>query len=194
MAVLCIALVGTDSTLRNSLRLLLGSPNHDKGYALFLMWSTLFVVGLTTALVQVFTRRKKGFLAKTMMMFFALCLNGVAGIVAGVHAFQEVKGLWVVLPAWNIVNGLIILWYIGMADEDRVADSDATAIQVVIGLAAAGIAFAVCQYLFKVHWSITLSVCVIYASNVNGLVQSLWTRAWRNTESADYRSSSPPTQ
>ena len=179
MAVLCIALVATDSTLRNGLWLLFTSPHYDKGYVQFLMWSAVFVTGLAVALVQVFTRRGKGPLTKTLMMFFALCLNGVAGVVAGIHAFHEVKGLWVVLPVWNICNGLILLWYIGMADQDRIADSDATAIQVVVGLTVAGITFAACRYLFKLHWSITLSICVVYASNVNALMQRLWTKAWK---------------
>ena len=181
MAVVCIALVATDSALQKSLWRLFASPYHDRGYGQFLMWSALFIAGLVVTLIQVFTRRKKGPLVKTLMLFFALCLNGVAGVVAGIHAFEETKSLWAILPAWNIVNGLILLWYIGMADPDRIADSDATATQVMIGLTVAGITFVICRYVFKLHWSITLSVCVVYASNINALVQRLWMRAWRRT-------------
>jgi hypothetical protein len=137
------------------------------------MIATLFLAGLLVSLFHVFVTKEKGPITKIFMLVFALLLSGVSGIAAAVHMIRETSGVLLAFPIWNIINGLILLWYVGMVDDSRVKDADATPLQVAVGLLTAGVIFVVCQSVLHWHWSITLPVCIAYATNMNRYVQKL---------------------
>jgi len=135
----------------------------------------VFVVGIVFSLHHVFTTREKTDWEKSAMLFFAVVVNGVSGIAAGMHLWDRSEGWLIVFPAWNIASGIVLLvmyrWDI--INNSSIVDDDATPLQVFVGGTVVMTAFAVCHIVFEMYWAITFSICVAYASNVNGAVQNL---------------------
>ena len=74
-----------------------------------------------------------------------------------------------IFPAWNIINGglLLLCFHTGLLDPDCILDRAAKFFQVALTVICVGILLAVCQYGFKLHWAITYSVCVGYTMSLH---------------------------
>lgn len=136
----------------------------------------LFVLGILFSLYHVFTSRQKTDWEKTAMLFFAVMVNGLGGVAAGMHMLENSHGLLMVFPIWNIVNGvlLLLMYRCHIIDERSIVDENATPFQVLLGSIVIVATFVVCRFVVEMYWAITFSICVTYASNVNGTVQSLF--------------------
>ena len=132
-------------------------------------------MGIAFSLYHVFTSRQKTDWEKTCMLFFAVIINALAGISAGMHMLEGSHGLLSVFPIWNIMNGalLFLMYRFDIIDEGSIVDDNATLLQVIVGSVVVVFAFAICTFIFDMYWAITFSICVAYASNVNGVVQSI---------------------
>jgi hypothetical protein len=139
----------------------------------------LFVLGILFSLYHVFTTKQKTDGEKAVMLFFAVIVNGFSGIAAGMHMLKESHGILMVFPIWNIVNGalLLLMYRFDIIDESSIVDDNATPFQVILGSMVVVAIFIVCRFVFEMYWAITFSICVTYASNVNGTVQSLFSRS-----------------
>ncbi|MCP4398137.1 MAG: hypothetical protein GY801_12670 [bacterium] len=143
-----------------------------------------FVLGGLFSIYHVFTTRRKTDREKTAMVFFAIIVNGLSGVFAGIHMLEESCGFLMVFPIWNIANGalLLILYRFKMIDKSSIVDDNATILQVILGSIVLAITFMVCSFVFEMYWAVTFSICVAYASNVSGVVGSLFSsyaRAYR---------------
>ena len=138
----------------------------------------VFVLGILFSLYHVFTTRQKTDLEKTAMLVFAIMVNGFSGVAAGMHMLEGSHGLLMLFPSWNVINGvlLFLMYRFHIIDESSIVDDDATHFQVVLGTIVVVTTFVVCRFVFEMYWAITFSICVAYASNVNGTVQSLFFR------------------
>ncbi|HOX06219.1 MAG TPA: hypothetical protein PK280_07445 [Planctomycetota bacterium] len=128
-----------------------------------------FAAGLLFSLFNVFvTRRKSGF-EKSAMLFFAVVVSAGTGIVAGVQMLEGFHGWMLVFPIWNIANGVLLLLLdrLCILDQDNIADEEATLDQVLLGALVVLAVLLVCHGVCRLHWSVTLSICVAYATNVN---------------------------
>jgi uncharacterized membrane protein (DUF106 family) len=136
----------------------------------------LFVLGILFSLYHVFTTRLKTDWEKIAMLFFAVMANGFSGVAAGMHMLEDSHGLLMVFPIWNIVNGVLLLFMyrFNIIDESSILDDNATLFQVILGMIVVVTTFAVCRFVFEMYWAITFSICVAYASNVNGTVQDVF--------------------
>ena len=138
----------------------------------------LFVLGIIFSLYHVFTTREKTDGEKAVMLFFAIFINGLSGIAAGMHMLKDYHGILIVFPIWNIVNGALLLamYRFEFIDESSIVDDNATAFQVIFGSMVVVAVLIVCRFVFDMYWAITFSICVTYATNINGTVQSLFSR------------------
>ncbi len=138
----------------------------------------LFVLGIMFSLYHVFTTREKTEGEKAVMLFFAAIVNGLSGIAAGMHILKDSHGILIVFPIWNIVNGalLLLLYRLEYIDESSIIDDNATTFQVISGSMVVVAILIVCRFIFKMYWAVTFSICVTYASNLNGILQSLFSR------------------
>lgn len=134
-----------------------------------------FVVGMIFSLYHAFTTREKADWEKTAMLFFAVVVNSAGGIAAGVHMLKETRGLLMVFPLWNIVNGILLLlmYRSEIVDDSCIVDDNATPLQVVVGTIVVLTSVLVCTFVFDMYWATTFSVCIAYSCNVNGVVQSI---------------------
>ena len=91
---------------------------------------------------------------------------------------KDSHGILIAFPIWNFVNGalLLIMYRFEIIDESSIVDDNATAFQVIFGSMVVVATLIVCRFVFKLYWAITFSICVTYASNFNGIVQSLFSK------------------
>jgi hypothetical protein len=137
-----------------------------------------FALGIIYSIYHVFTNREKTAWEKSFLLFFAVMVNGGCGIAVGFHLLDNSHGLYVVLPIWNLLNAFILLvtYRSGIIGSKRIDDDNATYFQVILGTIVVVTTFSVCHFIFELYWAITFSICVTYACNINGTVQSIFSR------------------
>ncbi|MCP3681311.1 MAG: hypothetical protein GY861_01350 [bacterium] len=172
MAVMFVALLSTDSTLRSELFDFPTSGGfHAEAFMYFLMFLVLFIGGFALSLYHVFSTRPKNMIEKSMMLLFAGVTNAIAGIAAGVHIIESSDGLWLVFPMLNILSSFTLIYILALSDESRLDDTDATRPQVIGGVVATLIIFSICHFVYDLYWAITFSICTAYATNINDVFQ-----------------------
>lgn len=138
----------------------------------------IFLCGLYLSVYHVFITREKTEAEKWGMLIFAVMANAITGIIAGLYVLKNdnVRDWQLVFPIWNIINGALLLLMLRfkIIDEECISDRDANATEVVIGLTAILIIFAICNYVFKLYWAITFSICIIYATSFDRALQSVF--------------------
>jgi hypothetical protein len=137
-----------------------------------------FLCGLGLSIYHVFTTRNKTDLEKWGMLIFAVLTNAGTGIIAGTYIIRNIDTTnWpIIFPIWNIVNSVLLLLMLRfrIIDEECISDRDANATEVIIGLVAVLIIFVFCNYVFKLHWAITFSICIIYTTSFDRALQSVF--------------------
>jgi DNA-directed RNA polymerase subunit RPC12/RpoP len=117
-------------------------------------------------------------LKKQIMLFFAVMINAYSGIIAGIHVISNIADSnWLLIfPIWNIVNSLLMLsmFYMEVIDEECISDRKITLFRFCLGLIAILGIFFVCNYIFKLYWAITYSICIIYTTSFDRGLQSVF--------------------
>ena len=187
-----------NESVRSGLYKILGGPRKRFFFIGLLLF---FACGLVLCLFHVFFGRKKTKIEKHAMLCFAIMSNGVCGILASLHilgispddprAFSIlhfwdmlssadgpslVSRLFLILPIWNILNCAFLLLSLraGLIDERNISDEQADRMEVLFGFIITGCIFVVCQFLFKLYWAITFSICVIYATSFGDTLGSVF--------------------
>lgn len=71
---------------------------------------TLFAgFGMVCSLVNVFLQREKPHFEKRAMLWFAVLATGGTGLYAGWLMLDRTPGWLMIFPAWNILNGALLL-------------------------------------------------------------------------------------
>ena len=166
----------SNEQLRSGLFKLLSERGETAGKILFLL---LFTAGLVLSLYHVFTKREKNIFEKHIMLFFAVLTNGISGIYASVHVLSkstDAPCILLLLPIWNIINCIILLMLFraGAINASSISDENATLGEALFGFVITVGIFAVCQFVFKLYWAITFSICVIYATSFGEAVGSMF--------------------
>lgn len=174
MAVTLILLYIVNTTMRVQIHNWIAEHSNTWVYII----GAIFLCGLYLSVYHVFTTREKTEVEKWGMLIFAVSANAVTGIVAGLYVLKNdnVRDWQLVFPIWNIINGalLLLMLRLKIIDEECISDRDANTTEVVIGIAAVLIIFALCNYVFKLYWAITFSICIIYASSFDRALQSVF--------------------
>jgi hypothetical protein len=177
-----ILLYLVNTTMREQIHNWLAGHN----YAWVYIVGAIFLSGLGLSVYHVFTKREKTDVEKWGMLIFAVLANAISGIVAGLYVLlsDNARNWLLVFPVWNIINGvmLILMLRYRITDEQCIADRDATAGEVILGLIAVLVIFVFCDYVFKLHWAITFSICTIYATSFDKALQSVFPRLSSQSE------------
>lgn len=134
----------------------------------------LFLTGATYSILHVFTKRRKSEFEKFSMVYFAAFANGASGIFAGLVMLKDSNGILMIFPAWNMLNGFItILAYkLILYDEGGDLDTNANPLEIVIGSVVVFVTFAICHFVFLMHWALCFSICITYSSNIDGILRN----------------------
>ena len=175
MSLAFILLFCTDAELRSGSQNLFHEEKFDPRTYIAL---GLFISGVLFSLYHVFTPRQKSDWEKTAMLFFAVIVNGISGIAAGMHMLNDSKGILMLFPIWNIINGgfLLLMYRFDIIDESSIVDDNATSLQVILGSTIVVAALLVSRLFFELYWATTFSICVSYATNINGTVQDFFSK------------------
>lgn len=130
----------------------------------------LFLIGITASIFHILIPGKKDMLSETGMKFFALAINGIAGIKSGLYIVENQKGWLILFPAWNILMGIFLIYSIGLIDEVEFDQTDATFKELYFSIVALIIIFFFCYAVFQLYWAIVLSICIDYALGLNKFV------------------------
>jgi len=174
MAMTLILLYAGNSQVRGIVRYVAA---HITEAGIFLL-ALAFLSGFGLSLYHVFTTREKTSFEKMIMMLFAVVTNAGTGIIAGWYVIRHsgVHNWLLIFPIWNIINGvwLLLMLRFRIIDEECISDRDAKAAQVIIGLTAVLIIFVFCNSVFRLHWAITFSICIIYTTSFDRALQSVF--------------------
>ncbi len=144
----------------------------------FYIAAAIFLFGMGLSIYHVFTTREKTDIEKWVMLIFAILANAISGIVAGLYVLKNdnARNWLIIFPIWNIINGalLLIMLRFKIIDEECISDREANITEVIIGLTAVLIIFLFCNYIFKLHWAVTFSICVIYTTSFDKALQSVF--------------------
>lgn len=175
-AVTLILIYVVDAVMREQIHNWLASHNYVWVYIM----GAIFLCGLGLSVYHVFTAREKTDAEKWGMLIFAVLANAVTGIVAGLYVLKSdsARNWLLVFPVWNIINGVMLIFMLRfrIIDEQCISDRDASAGEVIFGLIAVLVLFIFCNYVFKLHWAITFSICTIYATSFDKALQSVFPR------------------
>jgi phosphatidylserine synthase len=138
----------------------------------------MFLAVLGLCIYQVFTTREKTDFEKKIMLGFAVLTNMLTGVIAGTYVIRNaaVHDWQLVFPIWNIVNGVLLLLMLrfGIIDEECISNREATPVQIVPGLIAVIFIFILCNYVFKLYWAITFSICIVYTTSFDRALQNIF--------------------
>jgi hypothetical protein len=174
MAATFILLGATNATMREQIQKLMMKSNDVRIYFL----AVIFLCGMGLSIYHIFTTREKNNYEKMVMLFFAVMANAGTGIISGWYVIKnsDVHNWQLIFPIWNIINGALLLLMLRfrIIDEECISDRDANTTEVIIGLIAVLIIFALCNYVFKLHWAITFSICIIYTTSFDRALQNVF--------------------
>ena len=151
-------------------------PRYFPLYALLF----LFLAGLAFSIYHVFSSQKKTPEQKEAMLYFAVIINGLAGILAGAHMFEGSPGILILFPIWNILNSLVLLglYWLRIVNEESISDNNTPLVDVITGSMAVAALYGLCR-LLDLYWAFTFSICVAYATSLSATFHRLLLVRWR---------------
>jgi hypothetical protein len=137
----------------------------------------IILPGFLLSFYHVFTKRQKSRIEKHLMLLFAVLTNAIIGIAAGIYIVRQCPVWLLIFPIWNIINCIFILIMLDarIINETCIIERKTTLSRVAIGLISTIIIFALCNYVFKLYWAVTFSICTIYATNFEKALQNILT-------------------
>jgi hypothetical protein len=180
MAIMLIVLYFLNSPMRDQINKAFLEIHDARIYAL----SLIFFAGLGLSIYHVFTTRVKNDAEKWVMLIFAVAVNSGTAIVAGMYVIEKSTDWTIIFPMWNLINAILLLAMLRfkVIDEECISNRDASMAEVFIGLIIVFILFVFCNYVFKLYWAITFSICIIYATSFDKALQSVFPRLSHSEE------------
>jgi len=136
----------------------------------------IILPGFLLSFYHVFTKREKTRFEKHLMLLFAVITNAIIGIAAGIYIVRQCPVWLMIFPIWSIINCIFILIIFDarIINETCIIERKTTLSRVAIGLITTIVIFALCNYIFKLYWAITFSICTIYATNFERALQNIF--------------------
>jgi hypothetical protein len=174
MAVTWILLYVVNNHLREQIHSVISEGHNWRISLIALMIPPVLVLGI----YQVFAKREISDFERKILLAFAIATNIITGLVVGAYILRnaDVRNWQLIFPIWNIINAVLLYLNLPIIfiEENCIIDRITTLSQIVFGLFAAVIIVLACNYYFKLHWSVTFSICIIYTTSFNRALQSVF--------------------
>lgn len=141
-----------------------------------LLFGFLAAVGMVFSLFGIFFKRPKPNVVKWPMLIFAILVTAGTGIYAGYVTIKDAPSWLIVFPAWNIFNGVMLLFLLraGLIAPDCIIDGAAKLSQLVVTVLTVGLLLGLCQYVFELHWAISYSICIGYTMSLHRAITDIF--------------------
>lgn len=160
ITLICVLLLITHMNIRTAF-----ANVHKMDYLGIILIAGLAILGGLLSLFNVLVRRPKQSWEKTAMAALAMGANGTAGVAGGMELLPQGITLAAIIPLWNIVTGVLLLYQMGFASEDEViSDEDATLREVGVATGWLLGVFAICEWCLHLMWPMTFSIATAFAS------------------------------
>jgi hypothetical protein len=160
-------------------------------YSILICLICLFLYVYRTITSYIIASKEETDFKKKTMLFFAVLINSIIAIIAGTYVLKNatIHDWLLVFPVWNIINCvlLLLMLFFNIIDEECISDRKATPVQIILGLTAVLIIFVLCNYVFKLYWAITFSICIIYTTSFDRALQNVFP----GLHKGDYSSEEP---
>jgi hypothetical protein len=185
MAVTWILLFIMNNKLNKTIQNFLLARNWPLTIYVLTMPAIFLVIGV----YQIFIKREKSDFEKTMMLWFAIVTNVLTGIFAAVYIIEnaDVRNWQIIFPMWNLANAVILYLMLvaDVIDENCIIDREAKPVQVVFGIVATVTIILFCNYVLKLHWAITFSICIVYTTSFDRALQNILPGFYTSKEQVD---------
>lgn len=164
MAVTCLALLAANPQAVDILRIPWEAPGAGilaYGVSMLLLLASL--AGVVLVLVNACVRRSKTAVEKYLMAIFVMVANVVAGVFVGLEGMRAGGGTHLILPLLNIAVAFVLFNQVVIIEGGIISDTDASPIDVLVGLAVLGLLLVFCQY-NRLSWPVTFSMCIAYST------------------------------
>jgi hypothetical protein len=122
-------------------------------------------LGLLLSLVHAFIQRKKSAFEKFFMGWFVMGTSGVASFAVGIEMLPSRSSIMMILPIWNILIGLLMLFQMGFQKYD-VDDEDASPWEVFGTTVILVVILLLADLGIRLSWAMTLSICIFYSTTI----------------------------
>jgi len=144
---------------------ILSGAGADRASLAIMALGVIASIGFFLSFLHVFIKRKKSWFEKMCMGAFIMGANGFAGIVAGVEMLPSRSSILVIIPVWNILMGIILLYEMGLSKFD-ITDENASPLQVLGASITLFVVFGLVDFGFHLTWAMALSICLFYSSTI----------------------------
>jgi hypothetical protein len=178
MAVTWVLVYAVNNHLRGRIHAFISEAQQYPG------WRTALILLIFTALFIIFylylsfTRREEAEFGRTIMLWFAIATNILTGIVASAYVLKntDVRNWQLVFPIWNIINAVVLYLMLvaNFIDENCIIDRKTSLLHTIFGLVSVIIIVLICNYVFKLHWAITFSICIVYTTSFDRAIENVF--------------------
>jgi hypothetical protein len=146
--------------------------SRHMNYRIILSFAPIIFISIIAFSWQIFTSPQNA------LLLFAVLTNAGTGIIAGWYVLKnnDAHNWQLVFPIWNIINGVFLLLMLNLKiiDEECISDRKAAPTQIILGLIAILVIFILCNYVFKLYWAITFSICIVYTTSFDRALQNVF--------------------
>jgi hypothetical protein len=164
-ALTCVVLFVGSPEFRQIYFEILSGAGAARASIAFMALGLIATIGFFLSFVHVFIRGKKSPFEKMCIGAFIMGTNGFAGIMAGMEMLPSRWSILVIIPIWNILMGVLLLYQLGL-NTFTVSDQDTSWVEILVASITLLIVFAITDFGFRLSWAIAFSICVFYSSTV----------------------------
>jgi len=168
-ALTCVVLFVVYPEFRQTYFEILSGAGAWKASIALMALAFIATIGLYLSFAHIFMTRKKSWFDKTCIGAFIMGTNGFAGIAAGIEMLPSRWSILILIPLWNILMGIILLYQLGL-NKFTVSDRNTNWTEVLIASTTLLIVFVVSDFGFHLSWAIAFCICVFYSSTVSYFV------------------------
>jgi hypothetical protein len=131
-----------------------------------------FIIGLVVSFYHAFSNKQVPRKTKSYMLLFAIMMNFFVGFSSGIYMLENSSGIFLILPAINIISALLLLLFARteLISTKSISNKQAKLQEIIIGSILVIIVFIISQVVFHNYWAITFSLCLICITNINNIV------------------------
>ena len=143
-----------------------------------------FGLGMALCVFHAFSKRIKSSFEKVLMLFFAVAISAGTGIYIGWYILRDGGSLWLILfGIWNLVySGLLIFQFerIVLTEKDfegaYISGRNAAIGEILLSSLSATVILLFCEYLMRMDWIISYSICITYTTSLDRQILRLLAR------------------